>query len=91
MAGASGVKIGEFMRALMRFARDRKAIVRDNPDDKVKWLKAVSEGAQVLPPIRQEIMFMDEFQQTSLDKILPPSEQAARDNSRNAKLSKQRD
>jgi len=97
MAAASGVKIGEFMRALMRFAKDKKAIVRDNPDDKAKWLKAVNDGVNTLPPIRQEIVFVvDEFQQTSLNQILPTShspepQQSTRDGSRIGKLSKQRD
>jgi|GEM_PF-1318750 len=73
MATNSGVKIGEFVRALMRFAQDKKVIVRENPEDKANWVAAVKADLHPLPEVRHEVIFTGEFQQKSLSEMVVDS------------------
>lgn len=72
MAQTSGVKIGEFVRALMRFAQERKVVVRPNPEDKEKWRLAVNADLHPLPEVRHEVIFPEELQlhPKSLDEMV---------------------
>lgn len=77
MAQTSGVKIGEFVRALMRFAQERKVVVRPNPEDKEKWRIAVNADLHPLPEVRHEVIFPEELQlhPKSLDEMVVDSGQ----------------
>ena len=75
MATASGVKIGEFVRTLMRFAQERKVLVRENPEDKANWIAAVKADQHPLPEVRHEVIIMSDLHQKSLDEMVAEAEE----------------
>jgi len=74
LASASGVKIGEFMRTLMRYAQEKQVKVRPNSDDKARWYAAIKEGNNPLPSVRLEVIIEEkeeEFHEKSMDQLSP--------------------
>lgn len=68
LAARSGVRSGEFLRALIDLAVEEKIVVREKPEDRMAFYDAVQNEIKPLPKIRLEAIFTKPL---AAEKFLP--------------------